>query len=201
MITGGLGWLSGLQLNSLLPTFTHTSCRRHMQHSLTQAIEIETTFKYAGADAWQVRGICLAIHHRSCSVPQSPTCTPYSMLRPQVGRSLNVARPPWPGHHGNYRPVVIAEPISRLYASIPILRLVQHTEQQHLRSAGHQTFTLQHVMDRHMCTHARRPFYVHQVCLPSGSMALALTVVPKVQGLQFNIKSHRYESTILYTRV
>ena len=60
----------------------------------------------------------------------------------------------------NYRPIAVGEPLSRLYASILAQRLVQYTEQQDLRSptqAGyrlehstiHQTFVLQHVIDKH----------------------------------------------------
>ena len=60
----------------------------------------------------------------------------------------------------NYRPIAVGEPLSRLYASILVQRLVQYTEQHGLRSpthAGyrpehstiHQTFVLQHVIDKH----------------------------------------------------
>ena len=54
----------------------------------------------------------------------------------------------------------VGEPLSRLYASVLVQRLVQYTEQQGLGSptqAGyrpghstiHQTFVLQHVTDKH----------------------------------------------------
>ena len=60
----------------------------------------------------------------------------------------------------NYRPIAVGETLSRLYASILAQRLVQYTEQEDLRSptqAGyrpehstiHQTFVLQHVIDKH----------------------------------------------------
>ncbi len=57
----------------------------------------------------------------------------------------------------NYRPTAVGEPISRLYASILVRRLVQFTKQQQLRPITqtaywpqlgtiHQVFNLQHVM-------------------------------------------------------
>ena len=60
----------------------------------------------------------------------------------------------------NYRPIAVGEPLSMLDASILAQRLVQYTEQQDLRSPTqtgyrpehstlHQTFVLQHVIDKH----------------------------------------------------
>ena len=77
----------------------------------------------------------------------------------------------------NYRPIAVGEPISRLYASILARRLVDYTEEQQLRSptqAGyrpdlgttHQTFALQHVIDKHR--HAKAPLYLCFVDLRSA---------------------------------
>ena len=60
----------------------------------------------------------------------------------------------------NYRPIAVGGPLSRLYASILVQHLVQYTEQRGLRfptqagyrpghSTIHQTFVLQHVIDKH----------------------------------------------------
>ena len=77
----------------------------------------------------------------------------------------------------NYRLIAVGEPLSRLYASILAQRLVQYTEQQHLRSptqAGyrpehgtiHQTFVLQHVIDKHR--RRKSPLYLCFVDLKSA---------------------------------
>ena len=77
----------------------------------------------------------------------------------------------------NYRPISVGEPISRLYASIMVQRLVTYTEQQQLRSASqtgyrpelgtiHPAFALQHVVDKHR--HASKPFYLCFVDLKSA---------------------------------
>ena len=71
----------------------------------------------------------------------------------------------------------MGEPLSRLYASILVQRLVQYTEQQGLRSptqAGyrpehstiHQTFVLQHVIDKHR--RLKSPLYLCFVDLKSA---------------------------------
>ncbi len=77
----------------------------------------------------------------------------------------------------NYRPISVGEPISRLYASIMVQRLVTYTEQQQLRSATqtgyrpelgtiHPAFALQHVVDKHR--HAGKPLYLCFVDLKSA---------------------------------
>ncbi len=77
----------------------------------------------------------------------------------------------------NYRPIAVGEPLSRLYASVLVQRLVQYTEQQGLRSptqAGyrpghstiHQTFVLQHVIDKHK--RLKSPLYLCFVDLKSA---------------------------------
>ena len=77
----------------------------------------------------------------------------------------------------NYRPIAVGEPISRLYASILVQRLQQHTEEHSLRSptqagyhpghsTNHQTFTLQHVIDKHKGL--RSPLYLCFVDLKSA---------------------------------
>ena len=77
----------------------------------------------------------------------------------------------------NYRPIAVGEPLSRSYASILAQRLVQYTEQQGLRSptqAGyrpehstiHQTFVLQHVIDKHR--RLKSPLYLCFVDLKSA---------------------------------
>jgi len=77
----------------------------------------------------------------------------------------------------NYRPISVGEPISRLYASIMVQRLVTYTEQQQLRSATqtgyrpelgtiHPTFALQHAVDKHR--HAGKPLYLCFVDLKSA---------------------------------
>ena len=74
----------------------------------------------------------------------------------------------------NYRPIAVGEPLSRLYASILVQRLVQYTEQRGLRSptqAGyrpghstfHQTFVLQHVVDKHR--RRKSPLCGPQICI------------------------------------
>ncbi len=71
----------------------------------------------------------------------------------------------------------MGEPLSRLYASILVQRLVQFTEQHDLRSptqAGyrperstiHQAFVLQHVIDKHSCL--KTPLYLCFVDLKSA---------------------------------
>ena len=77
----------------------------------------------------------------------------------------------------NYRPISVGEPISRLYASIMVQRLVTYTEQQQLRSATqtgywpelgtiHSAFALQHAVDKHR--HAGKPLYLCFVDLKSA---------------------------------
>ena len=77
----------------------------------------------------------------------------------------------------NYRPISVGEPISRLYASIMVQRLVTYTEQQQLRSATqtgyrpelgtiHSAFALQHAVDKHR--HASKPLYLCFVDLRSA---------------------------------
>ncbi len=77
----------------------------------------------------------------------------------------------------NYRSIAVGEPLSRLYASILVQRLVHFTEQHDLRSrtqAGyrpehstvHQAFVLQHVIDKHRCLKA--PLYLFFVDLKSA---------------------------------
>jgi len=77
----------------------------------------------------------------------------------------------------NYRPISVGEPISRLYASIMVQRLVTYTEQQQLRSASqtgyrpelgtiHPAFALQHVVDK--LRHASKPLYLCFVDLESA---------------------------------
>lgn len=77
----------------------------------------------------------------------------------------------------NYRPISVGEPISRLYASIMVQRLVKYTEQQQLRSSTqtgyrpelgtiHPAFALQHVIDKHR--HASQPLYLCFVDLRSA---------------------------------
>ena len=59
----------------------------------------------------------------------------------------------------NYRPIAVGEPISGLYSSILVQRLVKFTEEHHLHSPTqtgyrpglgtmHQAFALQHVVDK-----------------------------------------------------
>ena len=77
----------------------------------------------------------------------------------------------------NYRPISVGAPISRLYASIMVQRLVTYTEQQQLRSATqtgyrpelgtiHSAFALQHAVDKHR--HAGKPLYLCFVDLKSA---------------------------------
>ncbi|DBA94877.1 TPA: hypothetical protein ACH3X1_016747 [Trebouxia sp. C0004] len=77
----------------------------------------------------------------------------------------------------NYRPIALGEPLSRLYASILVQRLVHFTEQHDLRSptqAGyrpehstiHQAFVLQHVIEKHRCL--KTPLYLCFVDLKSA---------------------------------
>ena len=77
----------------------------------------------------------------------------------------------------NYRPIAVGEPLSRLYASILVQRLVHFTQQHDLRSptqAGyrpehstiHQAFVLQHVIDKHRCL--KTPLYLCFVDLKSA---------------------------------
>ena len=77
----------------------------------------------------------------------------------------------------NYRPMAVGEPISRLYSSILVQRLVKYTEEQKLRSPTqtgyrpglgtmHQAFALQHVVDKHK--HAKQPLYLCFVDLKSA---------------------------------
>ncbi len=87
----------------------------------------------------------------------------------------------------NYRPIAVGEPLSRLYASILVQRLVQFTEQHDLRSptqAGyrpehstiHQAFVLQHVIDKHRCL--RTPLYLCFVDLKSAYDPMAFAMGP-----------------------
>ena len=77
----------------------------------------------------------------------------------------------------NYRPIAVGEPLSRLYASILVQRLVHSTEQHDLRfptqagyrpehSTIHQAFVLQHVIDKHRCL--KTPLYLCFVDLKSA---------------------------------
>ena len=77
----------------------------------------------------------------------------------------------------NYMPIAVGEPISRLYASILVQRLVTYTEDQQLRSPTqtgyrpefgtiHQAFALQHVIDKHK--HAKKPLKLCFVDLKSA---------------------------------
>ena len=77
----------------------------------------------------------------------------------------------------NYRPIAVGEPLSRLYASVLAQRLVAYTEEHQLRSptqAGyrpehstiHQSFVLQHVIDKHR--HRQAPLYLCFVDLKSA---------------------------------
>ena len=77
----------------------------------------------------------------------------------------------------NYRPISVGEPMSRLYASIMVQRLVKYTQQQQVRPStqtGHRpelgnihlAFALQHVIAKHR--HAHQPLYLCFVDLKSA---------------------------------
>ena len=77
----------------------------------------------------------------------------------------------------NYRPISVGEPISRLYASIMVQRLVKYTDLHQLWSSTqtgyrpelgtvHPAFALQHVIDKH--SHTNQPLYLCFVDLKSA---------------------------------
>ena len=85
----------------------------------------------------------------------------------------------------HYRPIAVGKPPSRLYASILGQRLVPYTEQQGLRSptqAGyrpghstmHQTFMLQHVIDKHRCLKSQLYLCSPQICVRPGAVVAAM---------------------------
>ena len=116
----------------------------------------------------------------------------------------------------NYRPIAVGEPLSRLYASILVQRLVQFTEQQDLRSptqAGyrpehstiHQAFVLQHAIDKHR--RLRSPLYLCFVDLKSAydrvQWPLLWDLLQRlgVQGKMMGAVQSLYDNCLLYMRV
>ncbi len=116
----------------------------------------------------------------------------------------------------NYRPIAVGEPLSRLYASILVQRLVQFTEQHDLRSptqAGyrpehstiHQAFVLQHVIDKHRCL--RTPLYLCFVDLKSAydrvQWPLLWDLLRRlgVHGKMLGAVQSLYDNCLLFMRV
>ena len=116
----------------------------------------------------------------------------------------------------NYRPIAVGEPLSRLYASILVQRLVQFTEQQDLRSptqAGyrpehstiHQAFVLQHVIDKHR--RLKSPLYLCFVDLKSAydrvQWPLLWDLLQRlgVQGKMMGAVQSVYDNCLLSMRV
>ena len=116
----------------------------------------------------------------------------------------------------NYRPIAVGEPLSRLYASILVQRLVQFTEQQDLRSptqAGyrpehstiHQAFVLQHVIDKHR--RLKSPLYLCFVDLKSAydpvQWPLLWDLLQRlgVQGKMMGAVQSLYDNCLLSMRV
>ena len=116
----------------------------------------------------------------------------------------------------NYRPIAVGEPLSRLYAGILVQRLVQYTEQRGLRSptqAGyrpghstiHQTFVLQHVIDKHR--RLKSPLYLCFVDLKSAydrvqwQLLWDLLRQLGVQGTMLGAIQSLYDGCLLSMRV
>ena len=116
----------------------------------------------------------------------------------------------------NYRPIAVGEPLSRLYASVLVQRLVQFTEQQDLRSptqAGyrpehstiHQAFVLQHVIDKHR--RLKSPSFLCFVDLKSAydrvqwPLLWALLQRLGVQGKMMGAVQFLYDNCLLSMRV
>ena len=112
---------------------------------------------------------CLVVlFNAAFSTGQVPQSWKTSLVTPKKGDATDTA---------NYRPISVGEPISRLYASIMVQRLVKYTEQEQLRSSTqtgyrpqlgtiHPAFALQHVIDKHK--HASQPLYLCFVDLKSA---------------------------------
>ena len=107
-------------------------------------------------------------HYRICMHAQYRTVVSHTSHGMSSRRCYDTAK---------YRPIAVGEPLSRLYASILVQRLVQYTEQRGLRSptqAGyrpghstiHQAFVLQHVVDTHI--RHKSPLYLCFVDLKSA---------------------------------
>ncbi|DBB05821.1 TPA: hypothetical protein ACH3X3_009834 [Trebouxia sp. C0006] len=116
----------------------------------------------------------------------------------------------------NYRPIAVGEPLSRLYASILVQRLVHFTEQHDLRSptqAGyrpehstiHQAFVLQHVIDKHRCL--KTPLYLCFVDLKSAydrvQWPLLWDLLRRlgVHGKMLGAVQSLYDNCLLFMRV
>jgi len=116
----------------------------------------------------------------------------------------------------NYRPIAVGEPLSRLYASILVQRLVHFTEQHDLRSptqAGyrpeystiHQAFVLQHVIDKHRCL--KNPLYLCFVDLKSAydrvqwPLLWDLLLRLGVHGKMLGAVQSLYDNCMLFMRV
>ena len=90
---------------------------------------------------------------------------------PQLWKT-SLVTPIFKKEDANYRPILVGEPISRLYASIMVQR-AKYNEQRQLRSSTqtqlgtiHPAFTLQYVIDKHK--HANQPLYLCFVDLKSS---------------------------------
>ena len=116
----------------------------------------------------------------------------------------------------NCRPIAVGEPLSRLYASILVQRLVHFTERHELRSptqAGyrpehstvHQTFVLQHVFDKHK--RLKTPLYLCFVDLKSAYDQVQWPLLRHllqrlgVQGKMLSAVQSLYDNCLLSMRV
>ena len=114
------------------------------------------------------------------------------------------------------RQAAVGEPLSRLYASILVQRLVHFTEQHDLRSptqAGyrpehstiHQAFVLQHVIDKHRCL--KTPLYLCFVNLKSSydrvQWPLLWDLLRRlgVHGKMLGAVQSLYDNCLLFMRV
>ena len=120
----------------------------------------------------------------------------------------------WVTDTGNYRPIAVGEPLSRLYASILVQRLVHFTEQHDLRSPTQaayrpehstilQAFVLQH--DKHRCL--KTPLYLCFVDLKSAydrvqwPLLWGLLQRLGVQGKMSGAVQSSYDNCLLSMRV
>ena len=116
----------------------------------------------------------------------------------------------------NYRPTSVGEPISRLYASIMLQRLVKCTEQKQLRYSTqtgyrpqlgtiHPAFALQHVIDKHR--HPNQPLYLCFVDLKSAydkvqwHLLWGLLQRLGVHGHRLGVVQSLYDGSLLSMRV
>ena len=153
------------------------------------------------ASAQQLAPCLVVLFNAAFSTGQVPQCWKTSLVTPVFKHADGI-------DPANYRP------ISMLYASIMIQRLVKCTEQQQLRSANytghrpelgtsHPAFALQHVIDKHR--HAGEPLYLCFVDLKSAyekvQWQLLWSLLQRLFGHMLGAVQSLYGGSLLSMRV